>query len=56
MEDHSILNFPEIREMILRNLETKDLNETVLVCPAFYKIVCEIERNKTLDLNGKVNI
>lgn len=54
MEEYSILDLPEIREMILIHLESKERRKAVLVCPAFYKIICALAQDK-LVLNNKAS-
>lgn len=54
MEEYSIIALPEIREMVVRHLESKDLEEIALVSPAFYQIVCRIDQD-VLKLDEKVS-
>lgn len=55
MEEYSIIDVPEIREMVFRHLESKDCEEVVLVSPTFNQIFCGIEQDR-LKLDQKVNL
>lgn len=55
MEEYSIIALPEIREMILSHLDAEERRNAVLSCPALYEIVCSMERNYKIKLDGNVS-
>lgn len=55
-KERSILDLDEIRELILVHLDTEERREAALACPNFYEIVCRLDKNKKLELTGKVSL
>lgn len=55
MEEISIVALPEIREMIWNHLDAYPRKEAVLVCPAFYEIICRLKPIESLKLNNGVS-
>lgn len=54
-EEYSIIDLPEIQELVLHHLDAKARLEAVLVCRDFYQTICRLEKN-SLKLDDKVSL
>lgn len=53
-KESSILEWPEIQEMVLLHFDEEERKEAALVSPAFYEMVYRLGSSK-LKLTGKVS-
>lgn len=55
MNEHSIIDVPEMREMIFRHLDEKDREKAIFVSPSMHRIICGLPQ-KRLTLTTKVSL